>query len=85
MFSSKGYSQMKLDELVSEEKKLKSQKIIIAVLIGFVIGIAVWAATHKGGFYLTIILLIFPLLIGFRYSKNLKGVQAEISRRNIVR
>ncbi len=76
---------MKLDELVSEEKKLKSQKTIIAVFIGLVIGIAVWAATHKGGFLITIILLIFPLLVGSRYSKNLKGIQAEISRRDTVR
>jgi hypothetical protein len=84
MFSSKDYSQMKLDELVSKEKKLKSQKTITAVFIGVVIGIAVWAATHKGGFYLTVILLIFPLLIGSRYLKNLKGIQAEISRRDTV-
>ena len=76
---------MKLDALVSEEKKLKSQKTILAVLIGLVIGIAVWAATHKGGFFITIILLVFPFLIGSRYSKNLKSIQAEISRRGTVR
>jgi hypothetical protein len=52
MLSNKDYFQMKLNELVLEEKKLKSQKTIIAVLMGLVIGIAVWAATHKGGFYL---------------------------------
>ena len=85
MLSNKDYSKMKLDELASEEKKIKSLKTIIAVLIGLVIGIALWAATHKGGFFLTIILLIIPLLIGFSYSKNLKGIQAEISRRDTVR
>ncbi len=84
MLSSTDYSQMKLDELVAKEKKMKSQKTIIAVFIGFVVGIAVWAATHKGGFLLTIVLLIFPLLLGSRYSKNLKGIQAEISRRGTV-
>lgn len=76
---------MALDELLSEEKRLKSQKTIIALFIGLVIGIAVWAATHKGGFFLTILLLLFPLLIGSRYSKNLKRIQTEISRRDIVR
>jgi hypothetical protein len=85
MLSHKDYSQMKLNELVLKEKKLKSRKIIVAVFIGLIIGIALWAATHKGGFFLTIILLIFPLLIGSRYSKNLKGIQAEISRRDTVR
>ena len=85
MFSGKDYSQMPLDELVSEEKKLKSRKTAIAVFIGIVVGIAVWTATHRGGFYLTIILLTVPLLIGSRYSKKLKGIQAEINRRDTIR
>ena len=85
MFSSKDYSKMTLDELVSEEKKLKSQKTITAVFIGFLVGIAVYSATHKGSFILTISLLIFALLIGSRYSQNLKSIQAEISRRDTVR
>lgn len=76
---------MTLEELVSEEKKMKSQKITTAVFIGFVVGIAFWSATHKGGFVLTVILLIFSLLIGSGYSKNLKSVQAEISRKDTVR
>lgn len=84
MFSSKDHSKMTLDELVSVEKKLKSQKITIAVFIGFVVGIAIYSATHKG-FVLPVILLIFSFFIGATYSKNLKGIQAEISRRDTVR
>lgn len=84
MFSGKDYTKMTLDQLVSEEKKMKSQKITIAVFIGVVIGIAVWSATHKGGFLLTIGLLLFAVLIGSRYSKNRKDIQAEISRRDTV-
>lgn len=84
MFSSKDYSKMTLEELVSEEKKMKSQKITTAVFVGLLIGIAVWSATHKGGFFLTIILLIFSFLIGSVYSKKLKNIQAEISRRDSV-
>lgn len=76
---------MTLDELVSEEKKLKSQKTMTAVFIGLVVGAAIWSATHKGGFVLTIGLLIFAILIGSSYSKKLKGIQAEISRRDTVR
>lgn len=75
---------MALDELVSEQKKLKSQQIPIALLAGALVGGAVWSATHKGGFVLTIILLIIPFWIGSRYSKNLKDIQAEISRRDTV-
>jgi hypothetical protein len=75
---------MTLDELVSEEKKIQSQKIITALFIGFLVGVAIWSAAHKG-FVLPVILLAFSLLIGSRYSKNLKGIQAEISRRDTSR
>ncbi|MVM32780.1 hypothetical protein GO755_22255 [Spirosoma sp. HMF4905] len=84
MFSSKDYSKMTLDELVAEEKKMKSQKITTAVFIGVLIGIAVYAATHKS-FVLPVILLIFSFLIGSRYSQNLKSIQAEINRRDTTR
>lgn len=84
MLSSKDYSKMTLEELVSEEKKMNSQKITIAVFIGMLIGIAVYSATHKG-FVLPVVLLIFSFLIGSRDSQNRKRIQAEISRRNTVR
>ena len=83
MFSSKNYSEMTLDELVLEDKKLKSQQIPSAVFIGLIIGIVIWSATHKGG-WVTIILIVFATLVGSRYSKNMKNIQAEISRRNTV-
>jgi len=84
MLSSKDYSKMTLEELVSEEKKMKSQKTTTAVFIGFLIGIAIYAATHKG-FVLTIILLFFAFWIGSRNAQNLKRIQAEISNRDSAR
>ena len=83
MLNNKDYSKMTLEELMSEEKKKESQKIPTAVFIGLLIGIAVYSATHKG-FVLPIILLFFAFLIGFRNSQTMKGIQAEISRRNTV-
>ena len=78
---------MTLDELVSEEKKMKSKSTTVttALFIGFLVGIAVWSATHRGGFLLTVGLLAFALFIGSSYSKKLKGIQAEINRRDTVR
>lgn len=84
MSTDKDCSKMTLDELVSEEKKLNSQKTLTAVLIGFFVGVAVWSATHEGGFISTIGLLISALVIGSSYNKKRKTVQAEISRRNTV-
>ena len=65
--------------------KSKTTTVITALFVGFLVGIAIWSATHRRGFVLTNGLLIFALLIGSRYSKNLKGIQAEISRRDTVR
>ena len=65
--------------------KSKTTTVTTALFVGFLVGIAIWSATYRRGFVLTTGLLIFALLIGFRYSKNLKGIQAEISRRDTVR
>lgn len=64
---------------------MKSQKTLIALIVGFIVGIAIWSATHKWGAFITFGLLILPLLIGSRYSKTLKSIEAEIGRRDIVR
>ncbi len=76
---------MTLSELVAEEKKLNARKIPVALIAGFVVGLAVWSATHEGGFLLTVLLLSVPFLLGSRYAKSLKGVQEEISRRDTIR
>lgn len=75
---------MTLEELVSEEKKMRSQKITTFVFVGVIIGIAIYAATHKS-FFLTVVLLIFSFVIGSRYSQGLKNIQGEINRRGTVR
>ena len=85
MFLTKDYAQMTLDELVLEEKKMNSRKIPLALLIGLLVGFAIWSATHKGGFVVTVILLVSAGLSGSVYSKNLSSVQAEISRRDTAR
>jgi uncharacterized membrane protein YbjE (DUF340 family) len=83
MQSNNDYSNMTLEELVSEEKKMNSGKITTALLIGFIVGVAVWSATHKG-IVLPIILLIFAYQIGNKNAQTLKDIQAEISSRNTV-
>lgn len=72
---------MTLEELVSEQGKMESQKTTTAVFIGFLVGIAIYAATHHK-FILTVILLLFSYWIGHKNAQNRKNIQAEISRRN---
>ncbi len=71
---------MTQEELLSEEKKMKSQKIMTAVFIGFIVGIAVFAATTKG-FLLTIVLLGSAFMIGRNHTRSAKNLQEEINRR----
>ena len=84
MFSNKDYSKLTLEELMSEKRKLKSQQIPSALFIGFLVGIAVWSATHHGSIFLTTGLLVLALWAGSVYSKKQKNIEAEISRRDSV-
>ena len=83
MLTDKDYSKMTLDELVSEEKKMNSQKTLTAALIGLFVGVAFWSAIDRN-FVLTVGMLIFAFLISSSYNKKRKSIQAEISRRNTI-
>ncbi|AII54409.1 hypothetical protein [Hymenobacter sp. APR13] len=81
--SSKDYAKMTREELRVEEKKMNAQKIITALVIGGMVGLALWSATHhKGG--ATFLLLLFAWWIAHKNSQNLKSLQAEISHRDTV-
>ncbi|WP_020598720.1 hypothetical protein [Spirosoma panaciterrae] len=80
MFSNKDYSKMTLDELVLEEKEMKSGTTASAFIIGMLVGVAVWSAT-SGKFLLTISLLGVALFVGYKNSQTRKAIQAEIMRR----
>jgi hypothetical protein len=83
MLSNTDYAQMTREELASAEKEVKSKKTITAVILGMLVGIAVWSATHRG-LFLPIVLLVIALVIGKRYSQNEKSIQAEIRSRDTV-
>lgn len=80
MASEKEYTEMTLEELVSEEQKLKSNKTTTAVLVGFFIGVGVFGAVTKGSI-VPLFMWIFALLIGSNYSNKVKKVRAEIESR----
>lgn len=71
---------MTLGELMEEEKKMKLQRIMTAVFIGFLIGIAVYSAVNKG-FILPVILLIIAFLLGRRNSQAMRDLQTQINLR----
>jgi hypothetical protein len=77
------YSEYTLEELITEEKKMNSQKTFTAVFIGLLVGCAIYSASHKG-FFLPVLLLFISFIISKRHSQNLKSIQVEISRRNAI-
>jgi uncharacterized membrane protein len=82
LFKKKDCSNLTVEELMSKEQKVNSLKIPTALLIGFIIGVAAWSATHKWGFFTTVFLLVFALLIAKWSSQNMKNIKDEINRRN---
>lgn len=64
---------------------MKTQRTTTAVIIGVIVGVAVWAASHNQGFLFPVILMLIALAIGRKFSGDLKNVQAEITRRDAAK
>ncbi|MBE8714468.1 hypothetical protein [Sphingobacterium hungaricum] len=70
------------DELLQQKKKLKSEKISNAVILGFMVGVAVFS-TWRNGFGL---FTFFPLLFvpfALNHTKKVSALEAELRARNL--
>jgi hypothetical protein len=70
-------------ELQTELKKRKQSLIFACVFVGMSIGVAVWSATHKGGFLIT----LFPFWVAYLFrntSNEVDEVKKEINNRKTV-
>jgi hypothetical protein len=72
MAENKDYSQLTLEELQTEEKKMKKKEIYAALAIGFLIGIMVFGVVKKGFGFLYIYIPIVFILAILRNSKTQK-------------
>ncbi|MBB6003796.1 hypothetical protein [Arcicella rosea] len=86
MFEKKDYTQLTLEELLIEEKKMKKNESFTPVSIGILVGTMLYGLLKNGsGFFFISILII---LIGGIYQnskiqkQNLKDIQAEINNKN---
>ena len=70
------------EQLFDEQKKLKSSNIINAVLIGALIGVAIYSAVKNGVGFFTFFPLFFVYLL-FKGSSKAKAVKEEIKFRNL--
>ena len=80
------YTTISLENLLIEEKRLKKNGYLDAVLIGFVIGILIYGVVTKGIGFIHIFLPILLLSGIYKGSlpgkKKLKLIQGEIKLRN---
>lgn len=76
-------SKLTNDQLIIESKKLKSNTIITAVLIGFIIGIAIYSVMVNGlGFF-----ALIPLFLAYKMAKNStkkEDIEKLFKERNII-
>lgn len=76
------YSQLTDEQLLQEQKKLKSTNLINALLIGAAVGVAAYSFYHKGFSFFT----LFPLLFVYWFvksKKSTKELEDEIKSRNL--
>ncbi|MGX5691109.1 hypothetical protein [Arcticibacter tournemirensis] len=74
-----GLSELSDTALAEKMKKIKSNKVIDAALVGFTLGIVVYSAVKNGFTFFT----FFPLLLTvaiLRNSKNNKMLEMEIEK-----
>lgn len=79
----KKLSELSDQELEGELKKRKKERIIIAILMGLLVGAAICSATHKGGF-VTFIILALVLFVGKKYSGKVEELTKEIDSRKVL-
>ena len=86
MFEKKDYSKLTLEELLIEEKKMKKNETISALIIGIVFGVMVYGVVKNGIGFLYIfipLVLIGGIIKNSQNQKhNLKQIQAEINAKN---
>ncbi|MEM6699722.1 MAG: hypothetical protein AAF806_23655 [Bacteroidota bacterium] len=73
----KDYSQLTLEELQHEEKNLKKQETIGAVIVGFLVGVMIFGLV-KSGFGLLYTLM--PLLLISGIAKNSQKLKAQLKQ-----
>ncbi len=75
-------SKLSDQELLEEKKKIKSKKIVNALLIGFFVGVMVYAAAKSGFGFFTFAPLIFVYFI-VKNGKHVKAMEDEIKARKL--
>lgn len=70
-------------ELLEKKKKTKSENIINAAILGFLIGIAVYSSVKNGIGLFTLLPLLFAFYAGNQWKKSKQALEKELESRNL--
>jgi uncharacterized membrane protein len=80
----KNYSEMTLEELQTEEKKLKNNEMISAVISGILVGIIVYGVVKNGFGWIYTIIPAIMIFANYQHSKKRKEhlyqIKTEINK-----
>ena len=84
MRTTEDLAQMTAEELASKERKLKMLRTTTVLFLGALVGIAIWSATHKGGFLPFVLLVVALRVVSStpRQVRELERIQSEMRRRS---
>lgn len=87
MSDKKDYAKWTFEDLLKEEKKMKKNEIISAVIIGFLAGIMIFGVANNGFGFSYVVIPVLLILGIVKNSQNhkqkLKDLRTEITARNI--
>ena len=79
----KGLTELTNEELLDKRKKNKTNDITNAVLLGMLVGIAIYSTVVNGLGFFTFLPIVFALYAANQWKKNKKAIEKEITSRNL--
>lgn len=70
-------------ELLAEAKKIKSTKILDAIIVGVLIGVATYSTVKNGLGFFTFVPLFFVVIL-YKNGEKSKALNKEIAQRNLL-
>ncbi|OIN57394.1 hypothetical protein BLX24_19360 [Arsenicibacter rosenii] len=81
MFDNKDYTRLTLEELISEERKIRKVQVFFIVILILLICAIVYGIISNGIRSTNIFILIMFLLLVYKNAQSLKTIRAEIQNR----
>lgn len=79
----KGLTELTDQELLDRRKKAKSYNTINAVLLGVLVGIAIYSTVVNGLSFFTFIPIVFAIFAANQWKKSKDVLEKEINSRNL--